>query len=121
MSLPLTRLEASRLLDDYRVHCWPADLGDRSALIDVLVGMSTHRDTPVGADVACRALDHCDATLRRMPAERELADAIDFVTSDASRVRHRIDDARRAIDALKARRDDDHRRLRAESEARRTA
>ena len=121
-SLPITKLEAVHILDEYRRVCWDGATLDLQALQHVLAGaawddMATRVDG-VTEEHARRALDLHQDRWHRPPTARQLHQALDDALSSPDEIRKTIDNTRQILANAKARRAHDHAQLRAQSEAR---
>lgn len=121
-SLPITKLEAAHILDEYRRVCWDGATLDLQALQHILSGAAwddmASRVDGVTEEHARRALDLHQDRWHRPPTARQLHQALDDVLSSPDEIRKTIDNTRQILANAKARRAHDHARLRAESEAR---
>ena len=121
-SLPITKLEAAHILDEYRRVCWDGATLDLQALQHILAGAAwddmASRVDGVTEEHARRALDLHQDRWHRPPTARQLHQALDDALSSPDEIRKTIDNTRQILANAKARRAHDHARLRAESEAR---
>ena len=121
-SLPITKLEAAHILDEYRRVCWDGAALDLQALQHILAGAAwddmASRVDGVTEEHARRALDLHQDRWHRPPTARQLHQALDDALSSPDEIRKTIDNTRQILANAKARRAHDHARLRAESEAR---
>ena len=121
-SLPITKLEAAHILDEYRRVCWDGATLDLQALQHILAGAAwddmASRVDGVPEEHARRALDLHQDRWHRPPTARQLHQALDDALSSPDEIRKTIDNTRQILANAKARRAHDHARLRAESEAR---
>ena len=121
-SLPITKLEAAHILDEYRRVCWDGATLDLQALQHVLAGAAwddmASRVDGVTEEHARRALDLHQDRWHRPPTARQLHQALDDALSSPAEIRKTIDNTRQILANAKARRAHDHAQLRAQSEAR---
>ena len=121
-SLPITKLEAAHILDEYRRVCWDGATLDLQALQHVLAGAArddmASRVDGVTEEHARRALDLHQDRWHRPPTARQLHQALDDALSSPDEIRKTIDNTRQILANAKARRAHDHAQLRAQSEAR---
>ena len=121
-SLPITKLEAAHILDEYRRVCWDGATLDLQALQHVLAGAAwddmASRVDGVTEEHARRALDLHQDRWHRPPTARQLHQALDDALSSPDEIRKTIDNPRQILANAKARRAHDHAQLRAQSEAR---
>lgn len=124
-SLPLTQLEAKHIVEDYRMFMWGGGTLDMAGLQHVLSGAAwdglAARVDGVTEEHARRALDWFHDRWQRPPSAREAYQALDDVLTSPDAVKVTIEDTRRTLAALRARRPHDHQQLRAASEARKEA
>ena len=121
-SLPITKLEAAHILDEYRRVCWDGATLDLQALQHILAGAAwddmASRVDGVTEEHARRALDLHQDRWHRPPTARQLHQALDDALSSPDEIRKTIDNTRQILANAKARRAHDHAQLRAQSEAR---
>ena len=121
-SLPITKLEAAHILDEYRRACWDGATLDLQALQHILAGAAwddmASRVDGVTEEHARRALDLHQDRWHRPPTARQLHQALDDALSSPDEIRKTIDNTRQILANAKARRAHDHQQLRAASEAR---